>query len=125
MDPHLLPKDLKDRRENESIEEEIGSNMVREGTREKAVEFTIRTKVSEAMGEGTDLKELYGEGKISRAELLQELRRRIPGGDSYPDELERQAWRFTALESDPTQVMAWAEELSILDEISRYLVENS
>lgn len=134
MDPDLLPEDLKDPtfvqtpetgRESESIGEGIRSNMGQGMTREGAVEFTLLTMIAEVMGEGADLTELYGEGKISRSVLLQELNRRIPGGEKYPDELERQAWILTSVRSDPTQVMAWAKAVSISEEVKRYWISNS
>ena len=80
--------------------------------REAAVERSMSSKVEQGLTEGTDLVELYGEGQISRRELLVEIARRVPGADKYPEQLERAAWQWTAMDSDTHQVMAWANELS-------------
>jgi hypothetical protein len=124
MNPESLPEDLRNpipqitdemiqrRLRIESLEETVKSHIKSGDTPEKAAERVLSSKVEAAIGEGTDLAELYGEGQMTRHEFLAELARRIPGSGSYPDTLERVAWKQTANGSDPKQVVAWAAELS-------------
>ncbi len=94
-----------------SFEDEVRA-IEKSDDRLKAVSNALASRISEVMNEGTDLEELYGEGRISRRELLAELTRRIPGSDAYPDLLEREAWRSTSMKSDPQVAAMWLEELS-------------
>ncbi|MEO5912900.1 MAG: hypothetical protein ABIS50_01620 [Luteolibacter sp.] len=95
-----------------SLSDSVETKMKAGGTREDAVKDTLSSMVWQAMEEGTDLGELYGEGKISRKELLEELSRRIPGSEMFPDALEGEAWRITATISDPRQAAEWTAALS-------------
>lgn len=100
-----------------SIDQVIDVRMKDGMPRDKAAEYAISSKLSQVMDEGTDLMELYGEGRISRRELLEELGRRVPEAESYPEALERAAWAQTAMASEPQQVLAWAADLSKRGEI--------
>lgn len=95
-----------------SLTEEVNAHVKSGDSRENAAAAALSRKIDDAMIEGTDLEELYGEGRISRAELLEELARRIPGAENFPDALEREAWRVTSMKSDARQAAAWAQELS-------------
>lgn len=97
--------------------------------RDDAVKAAMFSKTGQVLTEGTDLVELYGEGRISRRELLVEFARRVPGADKYPELLERAAWRWTVINSDAHQAMRWANELSqrgdIKDLVQDALYDNS
>jgi hypothetical protein len=75
-------------------------------------------KVQDWIEEGTDLRELYCEGRISRDELLQGLTERIPGSENYPDQLERAAWQHTVHFSNPVEAAAWGRELAARGDLS-------
>ena len=83
-------------------------------------------KVHDWIEEGTDLRELYSENRISRQELLDQLKARIPGSAAYALELERAAWAETLPSCDPEEAAAWGRELlrhgdlsSLLDDAIR------
>lgn len=72
----------------------------------------IRSLVLGWIDEGTDLRELYGEGRITREELLDKLAERIPGAAEHPNHLEQAAWLATVGHSSPQRAEAWARSLS-------------
>ena len=49
-------------------------------------------RLHDALNDGPDLIEMFGEGQMTRDELLDELRGKIPGSDAHSDALERAAW---------------------------------
>lgn len=82
------------------------------GNSDHPVRDTVRSLVADWIDEGTDLRELYGEGRMSRSELLAQLSERIPGVSAYPDQLEEAAWLATVGHSSPDKATAWARDLS-------------
>lgn len=106
-----------------SFDEAVSLGLKAGDTHEAAVKKALEIQVGGAMSEGTDLEELYGEGRITRSEFLAELTRRIPGAEAFPEALEREAWRRTSMTSDAKQVRAWAAELSKQGEGSELLLD--
>lgn len=93
--------------------DEIVQDCMKEKTSQKdAVEQAISIKMNHALEDGPDLIELFGEGQMTREELLAELHRKIPESNAHPDALERDAWQRTAWAADPREVAQWAAELS-------------
>ncbi len=85
------------------------------------LESILQWKVREWIEEGTDLRELYCEGRIPRSELLDGLQSRIPGSEKYPAQLERAAWVQTMPWSDPDQAASWGRELLRKGDVSGLL----
>lgn len=85
---------------------------------------SLSSKVSIAIDEGSDLVELFSEGKISRENLLSELTLRIPGSEAYPNKLSRIAWEKIADRSDPVEVAAWATKLGNAQELEEVVINN-
>ncbi len=124
LDPNLIPDRFRmqttgnydDERETSSIPaslaDSVDAKMKDGATREDAVRTSFPSMVGQAMDVGTDLGELYGEGEISRKELVEELSRRIPGSEVFSGELEREAWRCTLINSDPQRAAEWTTDLS-------------
>ena len=106
-----------------SFDEAVNLGLEAGDTREDAVKKALEFEVGAAMSEGTDLGELYGDGRITRSEFLAELTRRIPGAEAFPEALEREACRRTSMTSDAKQVTAWAVELSKQGEGSELIVD--
>lgn len=93
--------------------DEVVRDMIKEGSSpEKAVGEAIRSKVHHALADGPNWIEMFGEGQLTREELLNEMRREIPGSDVHPDALDREVWRRTAWAADPQEIAQWAAELS-------------
>jgi hypothetical protein len=92
-----------------------------EGSAEDRLASAMQWKVRGWIEEGTDLRELYCEKRISRQELLDGLKVRIPGSEAHPLELERAAWTETLPCSDPEQASEWGRELLRRGDLSRLL----
>lgn len=93
--------------------DEVVQDYMKEGISHKdAVKEAIEIKLNQAMENGPDLIELFGEGQLTRAELLDELRRKVPESNAHPIALERQAWKMTAWTADPQELARWTVELS-------------
>ena len=71
----------------------------------------VRERVGEALELHPTLISQFAEGRLSRAELLEELRRKIPGVDAYPVELELTAWWVAASGLTPDTLTKWAGDL--------------
>jgi hypothetical protein len=92
--------------------DELLQDYMKEGESEqKAVEQAIWPRVQDALN-SRNLIEMFGEGQLTRVELLDQVRRQIPESDAHSDALERAVWAKTAWAADPKEVARWAAELS-------------
>ena len=93
--------------------EEVVRDIVKEGKNpQEAAGEAIRIKVHDALADGSNLIEMFGEGHMTREELLDEIRREIPGSDAHPEALEREVWSRAAWAAEPEVVARWAAELA-------------
>lgn len=88
-----------------------------------AVDEAVWSKMHDALNDGPDLIDRFGEGQVTREELLEALRRKIPGSDAHPDALERAVWARTAWTAEPQEVARWAAELSLRKNMDELLTQ--
>ena len=104
--------------------DEVVRDCIKEGkSPEDAEDEAVRSKMHDALNDGPDLIEMFGEGQMTRDELLVELRRKIPGSDAHADALERAAWSKTAWVAEPQEVARWAAELSLRKNMDELLTQ--
>jgi len=104
--------------------EEVVEDVTKEGkTPEEARREAIGNRLHQALGEGANLLELFGEGNLTRAELLDELRLQIPGSEAYPEALEQAVWRRAAWAADPQEIADWAQELSRRGDMDELMIQ--
>lgn len=104
--------------------DEVVRDCIKEGSfPQDAVGEAIRTKLHDALADGRNLIEMFGEGQLSREEMLDELHRKIPGSDAHTDALEREVWRRTAWAADPEEVARWAAELARRGDMDELLMQ--
>ncbi|MFM2198496.1 MAG: hypothetical protein RLZZ505_1928 [Verrucomicrobiota bacterium] len=104
--------------------DEVVRDCVKEGKNpQEAAGEAIRIKVHDALADGSNLIEMFGEGHMSREELLHEIRREIPGSDAHPDALEREVWSRTAWAAEPEVVARWAAELAQRGDMDELLIQ--
>lgn len=122
MDIEALMK-LSEARQSMSLDEVV-RDCIKEGKApQEAVGEAIRIKVHDALADGSNLIEMFGEGQLSREELLDEIRREIPGSDAYPDAFEREVWSRTAWAAAPEVVARWAAELAQRGDMDELLIQ--
>jgi hypothetical protein len=103
---------LQEARQSMTLDEVVNDCMKQGASANDAVDEAIRIKLLDALGNGPDIIERFGEGQLTRDELLETLSQQIPGSDVYSDALEQEVWRRTAWAAEPEVVAQWAAELA-------------
>ena len=89
----------------------VAERISRAANPEYAPTSVVREKVDEAFKLHPTIIGQFAEGRLSKEQLLAELRRKIPGADAYPVELELTAWWVAASGLAPDTLMKWAGDL--------------
>jgi hypothetical protein len=112
---------LQEARQSMTLDEVVNDCVKQGSSQGDAVGEAIRIKLHDAFGDGPDMIERFGEGQLTREELLTAIFQKIPGSDAHPDALEREVWRRSAWAAEPEEVSQWAAELARRGDIDELL----